>query len=221
LALFDPDWHQGVIGILAARIREQTHRPTIAFAPDDGQHLKGSARSIPGLHIRDALATLDARHPGLLKKYGGHAMAAGMTIARSDFDAFCAAFDATVRQLLTPADLEAAIVTDGPLEPAELCLETAHLLKHAGPWGQHFPEPLFDGEFRVVSQRVVGGHHLKLVLQPLAGREPVDAIAFNTGPEVPDFTRTGARVVYKPDANTFRGRTSLQLLVDYLEPLAG
>ncbi|MBE02354.1 single-stranded-DNA-specific exonuclease RecJ [uncultured Marinobacter sp.] len=221
LALFDPDWHQGVIGILAARIREQTHRPTIAFAPDDGQYLKGSARSIPGLHIRDALATLDARHPGLLKKYGGHAMAAGMTIARSDFDAFCAAFDATVRQLLTPADLEAAIVTDGPLEPAELCLETAHLLKHAGPWGQHFPEPLFDGEFRVVSQRVVGGHHLKLVLQPLAGREPVDAIAFNTGPEVPDFTRTGARVVYKPDANTFRGRTSLQLLVDYLEPLAG
>jgi len=219
LALFDPDWHQGVIGILAARIREQTYRPTVAFAPDEGDCLKGSARSIPGLHIRDALAALDTRYPGLLKKYGGHAMAAGMTIARQDFEAFCAAFDTIVRQQIRAEDLEAAVVTDGPLAPEELTLDTARLLKQAGPWGQHFPEPLFDGEFRVVSQRVVGEHHLKLVLQSLAGGEPVDAIAFNAGAQVPDFTRTGARVVYRPDVNTFRGRTSLQLLVDYLEPL--
>ncbi|MBR9869797.1 MAG: single-stranded-DNA-specific exonuclease RecJ [Gammaproteobacteria bacterium] len=220
LALFDPDWHQGVIGILAARIREQTHRPTIAFAPDDdGVSLKGSARSIPGLHIRDVLAVVDAKSPGLMKKYGGHAMAAGMTIARDDLEAFSKAFDEAVRDSLKPEDLEAAIVTDGPLAPAELNLDTAYLLKRSGPWGQHFPEPLFDGEFNVVSQRIVGENHLKLVLQPAEGGGIIDAIAFNTGPEVPDYTRSGARVAYKPDANTFRGRTNLQLMVDYLEPL--
>ncbi len=220
LALFDPEWHQGVIGILAARIREQTNRPTIAFASDDnGEDIKGSARSIPGLHIRDVLAAVDARHPGMLKKYGGHAMAAGMTLAQSDLDAFSEAFDKVVRDTLVAADLEAAITTDGPLALDELRLETAALLKRAGPWGQHFPEPIFDGEFRVVSQRVVGENHLKLVLQPFEGGGIIDGIAFNTGPEVPDYTRTGARVVYKPDANTFRGRTNLQLLVDYLEPL--
>lgn len=220
LALFDTDWHQGVIGILAARIREQTHRPTIAFAPDDnGEDIKGSARSIPGLHIRDVLAAVDARHPGMMKKFGGHAMAAGMTLSRGDLDAFSDAFDRAVRDTLRAEDLEAAITTDGPLSPDELHLETATLLKRAGPWGQHFPEPLFDGNFRVVSQRIVGENHLKLVLQPEEGGAIIDGIAFNTGPEVPDYTKTGARVVYKPDANTFRGRTNLQLLVDYLEPL--
>ena len=220
LALFDTDWHQGVIGILAARIREQTHRPTIAFAPDDnGEDIKGSARSIPGLHIRDVLAVVDARHPGMMKKFGGHAMAAGMTLSRGDLDAFSDAFDRAVRDTLRAEDLEAAITTDGPLSPDELHLETATLLKRAGPWGQHFPEPLFDGNFRVVSQRIVGENHLKLVLQLEEGGAIIDGIAFNTGPEVPDYTKTGARVVYKPDANTFRGRTNLQLLVDYLEPL--
>ena len=220
LALFDEDWHQGVIGILAARIREQTHRPTIAFAPDDdGEHLKGSARSIPGLHIRDALADVDTRSPGLLKKFGGHAMAAGMTIAREDLQRFSEAFDESVRETLDAADLEAAITTDGPLAPAELSLDTAFLLRKAGPWGQHFPEPLFDGDFQVINQRIVGENHLKLTVQPAGGGQLIDGIAFNTGPEVPDYTRTGARLVYKPDANTFRGRTNLQLLVDYLEPL--
>ena len=220
LALFDEDWHQGVIGILAARIREQTHRPTIAFAPDDdGEHLKGSARSIPGLHIRDALADVDTRSPGLLKKFGGHAMAAGMTIARDDLQRFSDAFDEAVREALDAADLEAAITTDGALAPAELSLDTAFLLRKAGPWGQHFPEPLFDGEFQVINQRIVGENHLKLTVQPAGGGQLIDGIAFNTGPEVPDYTRTGARLVYKPDANTFRGRTNLQLLVDYLEPL--
>jgi single-stranded-DNA-specific exonuclease len=219
LVLFDPDWHQGVIGILAARIREQTNRPTVTFASDEnGKDIKGSARSIPGLHIRDALAVVDARHPGLLKKYGGHAMAAGMTLAASDLDAFSNAFDKAVRDKLTAADLEAAITTDGPLSASELNLDTAALLKRAGPWGQHFPEPLFDGEFEVVSQRIVGQNHLKLVLQPTEGGNIIDGIAFNTGSEVPDYTLTGVRVVYKPDANTFRGRTNLQLMIDYLEP---
>ncbi|MDO3722965.1 single-stranded-DNA-specific exonuclease RecJ [Marinobacter sp. chi1] len=221
LALFDPDWHQGVIGILAARIREQTHRPTIAFASDDnGEDIKGSARSIPGLHIRDVLASVDARHPGMIKKFGGHAMAAGMTLAREDLEQFSRAFDEVVRESLDAEDLEATIVTDGPLSVDELCLDTALLLKRAGPWGQHFPEPVFDGEFHVVSQRIVGENHLKVVLKSVEGGDLVDGIAFNTGPEVPDFTRTGARVVYKPDANTFRGRTTLQLLIDHLEPLA-
>jgi single-stranded-DNA-specific exonuclease len=219
LALFDPDWHQGVIGILAARIREQTNRPTVAFASDEnGEDIKGSARSIPGLHIRDALAVVDARHPGLLKKYGGHAMAAGMTLAAGDLEAFSSAFDKAVRDKLTAGDLEAAITTDGPLSASELNLDTAALLKRAGPWGQHFPEPLFDGEFSVVSQRIVGQNHLKLVLQPTEGGNIIDGIAFNTGSEVPDYTLTGVRVVYKPDANTFRGRTNLQLMIDYLEP---
>jgi single-stranded-DNA-specific exonuclease len=219
LVLFDPDWHQGVIGILAARIREQTNRPTVAFAADDnGKDIKGSARSIPGLHIRDALAVVDARHPGLLKKYGGHAMAAGMTLAAGDLEAFSNAFDKAVRDKLTAGDLEAAITTDGPLSASELNLDTAALLKRAGPWGQHFPEPLFDGEFSVVSQRIVGQNHLKLVLQPTEGGNIIDGIAFNTGAEVPDYTHTGVRVVYKPDANTFRGRTNLQLMIDYLEP---
>ncbi|WP_111497465.1 MULTISPECIES: single-stranded-DNA-specific exonuclease RecJ [Marinobacter] len=219
LALYDPDWHQGVIGILAARIREQTHRPVIAFAPDEGgELLKGSARSIPGLHIRDVLAAVDARNPGLLKKFGGHAMAAGMTIDAAALEAFSAAFDAAVREAITEEALEASITTDGPLAPHELTLDTAYTLKRSGPWGQHFPEPAFDGEFEVINQRIVGERHLKLVLRPRHGGDVLDGIAFNTGAEVPDFTRTGARIVYKPDANTFRGRTQLQLLVDYIEP---
>lgn len=191
----------------------------IAFAPDEGgEEIKGSARSIPGLHIRDVLAVVDARHPGLLKKFGGHAMAAGMTMALDDFEVFAQAFDDAVRATLSAEDLDAAITTDGPLSSAELTLETATLLRKAGPWGQHFPEPVFDGEFQVIRQRIVGENHLKLVLKPLDGGDIIDGIAFNTGPSVPDFTQTGARVVYKPDANTFRGRTSLQLLIDYLEP---
>ncbi|MCH8497108.1 MAG: single-stranded-DNA-specific exonuclease RecJ [Marinobacter sp.] len=220
LALFDPDWHQGVIGILAARIREQTHRPVVAFAPgEDGTELKGSARSIPGLHIRDVLAVVDARHPGLLKKYGGHAMAAGMTLAPERFGDFAEAFDHAVRESVSAEDLEASITTDGVLSSEELTLETAHLLRQAGPWGQHFPEPLFDGEFTVVSQRLLADKHLKMVVRHPDGRDVIDAIAFNTGPAVPDLTRSGARLVYRPDANTFRGRTNLQLMVDYLEPL--
>ncbi|PAV27199.1 exonuclease RecJ [Tamilnaduibacter salinus] len=222
LALYDADWHQGVIGILAARIREQTHRPVVAFAPGEEEGLlKGSARSIPGLHIRDVLAGVDARSPGLLHKFGGHAMAAGMSLDANAFEDFQQVFDAVVRETVTDDALEPTIITDGPLAGSDLTLDTALTLRQSGPWGQHFPEPSFDGEFEVLHQRIVGERHLKLLLRLPGHEEPVDGIAFNTGAEVPDYTRSGARVVYKPDANTFRGRTRLQLLVDYIEPITG
>jgi len=219
LVLFEPLWHQGVIGILASRIREQTHRPVIAFALNDEKtEIKGSARSIPGLHIRDALALVDSRHPGLLKKFGGHAMAAGMTLAPDDLDTFSRAFDEAVRASIKAEDLEAALVTDGELGDSELTLDTAQLLRRAGPWGQHFPEPSFDGEFEVLTQRIVGAKHLKMVVRPRGSDLAIDAIAFNTGAQVPDYTRLGAKMVFRPDANHFRGQTQLQLLVEYLQP---
>jgi len=221
LALFDDQWHQGVIGILASRIKEQVHRPVIAMAPaEDGALVKGSARSIPGLHIRDLLADVDARHPGLLRQYGGHAMAAGMTLGRDSVSWFQQAFDARVREVLDAEALEQVILTDGPLNENDLTLATAEMLEKAGPWGQQFPEPLFDGEFAVVNQRIVGEKHLKLLVRPLAGRELVDAICFNTGAEVPDYCASGARLVFRPEVNHFRGRRSLQMLVQHIEPLA-
>ena len=220
LALFDEQWHQGVIGILASRIKEQVHRPVIAMAPAEEQGLvKGSARSIPGLHIRDLLADVDARHPGLLRQYGGHAMAAGMSLDVERVPQFQTAFDRRVRELLDADALEQVILTDGTLQETELTLATAQLLDEAGPWGQQFPEPLFDGEFAVINQRIVGEKHLKLLVRPLDGRELVDAICFNTGAEVPDYCMLGARLVFRPEVNHFRGRRSLQMMVQHIEPL--
>ena len=220
LALFEEDWHQGVIGILASRVKEQVHRPVVAFAPaEEAGMIKGSARSISGLHIRDVLADIDARHPGLLKKYGGHAMAAGMTLERSGLEQFQKAFDDRVRELLSADALEEVILTDGELAEHELTLETAQLLDQAGPWGQQFPEPLFDGEFEVINQRIVGEKHLKLLTRPQGGSQLIDAICFNTGAEVPDFCTRGARLVFRPEINHFRGRRSLQMMVQHIEPL--
>lgn len=221
LALFDGQWHQGVIGILASRIKEQVHRPVIAMAPAEEKGLvKGSARSIPGLHIRDLLADVDARHPGLLRQFGGHAMAAGMSLDADRVPQFQTAFDRRVRELLDADALEQVILTDGSLHENELTLATAQLLDEAGPWGQQFPEPLFDGEFAVINQRIVGEKHLKLLVRPLDGRELVDAICFNTGADVPDYCALGARLVFRPEVNHFRGRRSLQILVQHIEPLA-
>lgn len=217
LCLFDPDWHQGVIGILAARIRERVHRPVIAFARSGADEIKGSARSIPGLHIRDALDAVAARHPALIRKFGGHAMAAGLTLAEADFAAFAAAFDAEVARHLGADDLECVLYSDGPLEAADFSLGTAQELRDAGPWGQGFPEPLFDGEFAILEQRVVGERHLKLVVRPGDGTGRLDAIAFNTGP-VPAGCRH-ARLAYRLDVNEFRGQVSPQLRVEYLEPV--
>jgi len=216
LCLFQQDWHQGVIGILASRIKEQFHRPVIAFAPADKDEIKGSARSIPGLHIRDALDIVASRNPHLLEKFGGHAMAAGMSIKESDFEAFSHAFDEVVRELLSEEDLQQVIHSDGAVLPEEITLDTANALIEGGPWGQQFIEPLFDDTFNVLSKRIVGEKHWKLVLRHNSGTPTVDAIAFNTVeqyPELPDQLH----IAYRMDVNEWRGQTSLQLRVDYLE----
>ncbi len=219
LCLYDEEWHEGVIGILASRIKERLNRPVIAFANAEGDTVKGSARSIPGVHIRDVLDAVAAANPGLLSKFGGHAMAAGMTLPRSQFERFSQAFDQAVRRQLSEEDLIARIETDGELSAAEMNLEMAQLLRNAGPWGQHFPEPLFDGCFDLLQQRIVGQRHLKLVLADPVSGFSVDAIAFNVDLALWPNDATRAHVAYKLDINEFRGQTNVQLLVDYLEPL--
>lgn len=222
LCLFEETWHQGVIGILASRIKDKFHRPTIVFADAGEGQIKGSARSVPGFHIRDALDAVAARHPQLLHKFGGHAMAAGMSLRREDFDAFARAFDEEVRRQLSADDLQAVLVTDGELTPEDFSLVLAAQLRDAGPWGQHFPEPVFDGEFYVVQQKLVGGHHLKLTLAPDAqGQQLIDAIAFNIDTSIwPNPQLQKIRAAYKLDVNEFRGNQTLQLLVDYLEAVS-
>lgn len=222
LCLYDANWHQGVIGILASRIKDRYHRPVIAFAAtDETGVIKGSARSIAGLHIRDALDAVASAHPHLLNKFGGHAMAAGMSIELQHYDAFTAAFDKVVRQQLSEDDLQAVVTSDGELTAAEFNLQFAEILRNAGPWGQHFPEPLFDGVFNLVQQRIVGEKHLKMVLSTGDNsQQPIDAIAFNIDDKQwPDTSVEKVRVVYKLDVNEFRGQQSVQLLVDVLEPL--
>ncbi|UTF61127.1 single-stranded-DNA-specific exonuclease RecJ [Gilvimarinus sp. DA14] len=221
LCLYDATWHQGVIGILASRVKDKFHRPVIVFADADDDTIKGSARSIPGLHIRDALDAVAAREPHLLQKFGGHAMAAGMSIARENYQAFAEAFDTEVKRQLAADDLQAVLMSDGELAASEFELELARQLRHAGPWGQHFPEPLFDGEFYLVQQRIVGEKHLKLVLALDAQKQQLlDAIAFNVDLSVwPDQGIERIRAAFKLDVNEFRGRESLQLMIDYLEPV--
>jgi len=216
LCLFDPDWHQGVIGILAARIKERYHRPVIAFASSGTGELKGSARSVAGLHIRDALDAVATRHPRLIARFGGHAMAAGLTLAVEDYPAFATAFDVEVCRHLAREDLGGIVHSDGELEEQELSLDVARLLRDASPWGQGFPAPLFDGDFKVIGQRVVGERHLKLTLQPAGGRRQIDAIAFNT-PALPAAC-TRVRLAYRLDVNAYRGIESAQLVVEYIDP---
>jgi len=219
LCLFDPEWHQGVIGILASRLKERYHRPTIAFADAGDGTLKGSARSVPGFHIRDALDAVAARHPGLISKFGGHAMAAGLSLPQEHFGAFAAAFDAEVRRQLDEDDLNGRLLSDGQLGAEEFHLELARALRQAGPWGQHFPEPLFHGIFQIVQQRVVGERHLKLVLKTECGSLQLDAIAFNIDRDIwPNPTVRWAEVAYKLDVNEFRGNESVQLMVAHIAP---
>ena len=220
LCLFDADWHQGVVGLLASRIKDRIHRPVIAFADAGGEgdekEYKGSARSIPGLHIRDALDAVATGHPVLISKFGGHAMAAGLSLKAKHYPAFAEAFDAEVRRQLTPADLEAEIVTDGELSAEELSLETGHSLRESGPWGQHFPEPLFQGEFYIVQQRIVGEKHLKLLLAVDEQKQQlIDAIAFNVDTTIwPNPNTNKVQLVYKLDINVWQGRESVQLVVE-------
>jgi len=215
LCLFDPDWHQGVIGILAARIKERFHRPVIAFARSGEGELKGSARSVTGLHIRDALDAVAVRHPGLIDKFGGHAMAAGLSLAEANYPAFAVAFNEEVARHLSVDDLTGIIYSDGELTAQELSLDTAQLLRDASPWGQGFPTPLFDGEFRVVSQRVVGEKHLKMTLQPADGNNQIDGIAFNT--TVLPAGCQQVRMAYRLDANEYRGIVSPQLIIEHID----
>jgi single-stranded-DNA-specific exonuclease len=215
LCLFDPDWHQGVIGILAARIKERFHRPVIAFARADNGELKGSARSVAGLHIRDVLDAVAARHPGLITRFGGHAMAAGLSLDEAKFAAFAAAFTTEVTRVMPEDMLENVIYTDGSLADSEFSLDTARLLRDAGPWGQGFPAPLFDGRFSVLDQRVVGEKHLKMRVRPVGGSGQIDAIAFNT-PVLPEVC-TAAHMAYRLDVNEYRGVESAQLIVEHIE----
>lgn len=221
MTLYQGGWHQGVIGILASRIKDRLHRPVIAFADGDPGQIKGSARSIPGIHIRDILDAVATRHPGLISKFGGHAMAAGMTLLRDDYERFSAAFTEEVARHTEDLELQAVIESDGELTEPDFSLELATALRYAGPWGQHFPEPVFDGRFDVVSQRLVGERHLKLVLCVAGGRQVLDAIAFNVDLDIwPDQGIEQIDVAYRLDVNEFRGQQSVQLVVEHLVPVA-
>ena len=210
LSLFDPAWHQGVVGIVAGRMKDRFHRPVIAFARANPGEIRGSGRSIPALHLRDALDRVAVLHPGLILKFGGHAAAAGLTLRESDFERFQQAFEDTAQALLTPADLERIIETDGALAARDLTPETINLLS-APVWGQGFPAPRFCDEFEVTAQRVVGERHLKLTL----AREgkTIEAIRFNCMEAAPPRIRA----VYQPTLNEFNGRTSVQLNIEHWE----
>lgn len=217
LCLFDERWHQGVVGILASRIKEKYHRPVIAFAAvEGGEELKGSARSIPGFHIRDALDAVATRNPGLVTKFGGHAMAAGLSLARGDFERFSEAFAAEAARQLSAAQLQAMVESDGEVSADFMTLEAAQVLRSAGPWGQEFPEPLFDGKFILRDSRVLADKHLKMVLSPES--EPgklIDAIAFNVDEDAwPAVDASRIELVFRLDVNEYRNSLNLQLLVE-------
>lgn len=221
VCLFDESWHQGVVGLVAGRIKERVRRPVIAFAAAGDGELRGSARSVPGIHIRDVLANIDARHPQLIGRFGGHAMAAGLTLERARLDDFARAFDEEVGAWIARCGASDAIETDGELTVAEIALETAHALRGGGPWGQAFPEPCFDGVFSIRSARVVGDRHLKMWLEvPRTGRS-FDAIAFNHIDEESAFTlpEGSLQLVYRLDVNEYLGERRLQLLVDHVLPV--
>ncbi|EBE4819046.1 single-stranded-DNA-specific exonuclease RecJ [Salmonella enterica] len=220
LAMYHPEWHQGVVGILASRIKERFHRPVIAFAPAGDGTLKGSGRSIQGLHMRDALERLDTLYPGLMIKFGGHAMAAGLSLEEHKFEQFQQRFGELVTEWLDPALLQGEVISDGPLSAAEMSMEVAQLLRDAGPWGQMFPEPLFDGRFRLLQQRLLGERHLKVMVEPVGGGPLLDGIAFNIDTTCwPDNGVREVELAYKLDINEFRGNRSLQIIIDDIWPL--
>jgi single-stranded-DNA-specific exonuclease len=218
LCLYDPGWHQGIVGLVATRVRERIHRPVIAFAPGEEEgFLKGSGRSVPGVHLRDMLAAVDAKYPELIERYGGHAMAAGLTLMTDRLQEFREAFGAEVERHAHQIAAVDELWSDGELGPDDLGLELAEVLRHAAPWGQAFPEPAFDGLFEVADQRIVGESHLKLRLQPAGTTRTIDAIAFNLGDRYPLDEKRTVRALYRLDVNEFRARRSPQLVVEYLE----
>jgi single-stranded-DNA-specific exonuclease len=218
VCLFDPDWHQGVVGLVASRIKDRVRRPVIAFARAGDGQLRGSARSVPGIHIRDVLDGIAARQPELISRFGGHAMAAGLSLEERHLDAFAAAFDAEVANLRDPSIPSNRVETDGELSSEEIALETAQALRDGGPWGQAFPEPCFDGLFAIKSARLVGEKHLKMWVTTADRSRAFDAIAFNfrgvdDDAPLPDGD---VRLVYRLDINEYKGERRLQLLVDHV-----
>ena len=216
VCVYDEHWHQGVVGLIAARVRERCHRPSIAFARESDALLKGSARSIPGVHVRDLLEAVHAVDPDVIVKFGGHAMAAGLTIAEVHYDRFTRLASEQLDRLYPAADFSGAIVSDGALPDSALNLEFARKLREAGPWGAGFPEPLWNGDFEVVEQRTVGENHLKLRVRPAEGGNTVDAIAFN---QAGGAWRGYVQLAYRLDVNEYRGFESAQLVVEQIAPV--
>ncbi|MCW8852265.1 MAG: single-stranded-DNA-specific exonuclease RecJ [Gammaproteobacteria bacterium] len=217
LALYDEQWHQGVVGLLASRIKEKYHRPVIAFADAGDGELKGSGRSIPGLHMRDVLDVISKQHAGIIEKFGGHAMAAGLTIRQENFSRFQQAFNTHVSAVLRPEDLNNVNESDGPVAEEYMTIEASELFRYASPWGQMFPEPVFDDEFKILNWRIVGEKHLKLELVKEDSGACYSAIAFNkTDDDLPQGDEN-IHIVYRLDVNEFRGNRSLQLIVQHIE----
>lgn len=219
VCLYHKDWHQGVVGILASRIKDRLKRPVIAFAPDRDGQLKGSARSIAGVHIRDVLDTIANLHPGVIDKFGGHAMAAGLSLEERRLEHFRELFAATVEQFMQGEDLSNHYLSDGELAASEMTFDLASNIRSAGPWGQGFPEPQFDGRFEIVSSRIVGDKHLKLQLRTTDQRKTVEAIAFNQLDDDWPATVRQVEALYRLDINEFAGRRQLQLIVENINPL--
>lgn len=219
LCLFNADWHQGVIGILASKIKDRIQRPVIAFASDEGGALKGSARSINGVHIRDVIDRIATAEPGLIITFGGHAMAAGLSLHEQAYERFAELFNIEARRQIEAFGLTADIYSDGVLDGADLSMEVAELIRDAGPWGQGFPEPVFEGVFEVLEKRIVGENHLKLKVRSSESEQSIDAIAFNTTHRGWPRGTNGISAVYKLDINEYMGRRTTQLIVEYLEPL--
>ncbi|MCZ6808691.1 MAG: single-stranded-DNA-specific exonuclease RecJ [Proteobacteria bacterium] len=215
VCLYDESWHQGIVGLIASRVRERCHRPVIAFARDDGGELKGSARSVPGVHVRDLLESVATTRPGLISKFGGHAMAAGLNLPQAHFAEFADCAAEQIKRLYPTADFSGALLTDGTLPPDSMNLRFASLLRESGPWGAGFPEPMWSGDFSVVDQRVVGENHLKMRVQPADGRTVIDAIAFNQA-GLP--LRGLVKLAYRLDVNEFRGVETPQLIVEQIVP---
>ncbi|RDS79940.1 single-stranded-DNA-specific exonuclease RecJ [Dyella monticola] len=219
VTLFEPSWHAGVVGLVASKLKERLHRPVIAFAPageDDPDHLRGSARSIAGFHIRDALAVIDARHPGLIERFGGHAMAAGLSLRTQHYPRFAEAFDAVAREYLNEEHLQSVLYTDGEMPAGLFTLEMARMLRFAGPWGQGFPEPVFDNRFECFSWRPMGERHLRLSLRDPRDDALYDAVMFNAYDGTPPPPML--RAAYELTINDWQGRESPRLLLRYIEP---
>jgi single-stranded-DNA-specific exonuclease len=218
VCLYNPAWHQGVVGLIATRIKDLVNRPAIVFAPGENPgELKGSGRSVSGVHIRDVLASIDARHPDLLGKFGGHAMAAGLSLQLDDYPAFEQAFIAEVALYLDQIENTEYFWTDGELSPQDISLGMAETLRHAAPWGQGFPEPTFDGRFELVEQRIVGEHHLKLRVRPEGSSATISGIAFNHPEMLPDKQGQTLTLVYQLDVNEYRANRQHQLVVRHIE----